>query len=47
MGFAAVTLEINNETGELGDAYGAVVSVTRKLYRSGDSEYRINGKMSV
>lgn len=44
MGFAAVTLEINNETGELGDAYGAVVSVTRKLYRSGDSEYRINGK---
>lgn len=44
MGFAAVTLEINNETGELGDAYGEVVSVTRKLYRSGDSEYRINGK---
>lgn len=44
MGFAAVTLEINNETGELGDTYGAVVSVTRKLYRSGDSEYRINGK---
>lgn len=44
MGFATVTLEINNETGELGDDYGAVVSVTRKLYRSGDSEYRINGK---
>lgn len=44
MGFAAVTLEINNESGELGDTYGAVVSVTRKLYRSGDSEYRINGK---
>ncbi len=44
MGFAAVTLEINNESGELGDSYGAVVSVTRKLYRSGDSEYRINGK---
>ena len=44
MGFAVVTLEINNETGELGDTYGAVVSVTRKLYRSGDSEYRINGK---
>ena len=44
MGFAAVTLEINNETGELGDTYGEVVSVTRKLYRSGDSEYRINGK---
>ena len=44
MGFAAVTLEISNEAGELGEAYGAVVSVTRKLYRSGDSEYRINGK---
>ena len=44
MGFAAVTLEINNETGELGEEHGAVVSVTRKLYRSGDSEYRINGK---
>ena len=38
------TRKINNETGELGDAYGAVVSVPRKLYRSGDSEYRINGK---
>ncbi len=34
----------DQQTGELGDAYGAVVSVTRKLYRSGDSEYRINGK---
>lgn len=44
MGFAAVTLEINNATGELGEEYGAIVSVTRKLYRSGDSEYRINGK---
>ncbi len=44
MGFAAVTLEINNRTGELGEEYGEVVSVTRKLYRSGDSEYRINGK---
>ncbi|MCD8219892.1 MAG: chromosome segregation protein SMC [Ruminococcus sp.] len=44
MGFAVVTLEINNQSGELGDTYGAVVSVTRKLYRSGDSEYRINGK---
>lgn len=44
MGFAAVTLEINNKTGELGEEYGEVVSVTRKLYRSGDSEYRINGK---
>ena len=30
MGFAAVTLEINNATGELGEEYGAVVSVTRQ-----------------
>lgn len=44
MGFASVTLEINNKTGELGEEYGDVVGVTRKLYRSGDSEYRINGK---
>lgn len=44
MGYAAVTLEISNESGELGEEYGEAVSVTRKLYRSGDSEYRINGK---
>lgn len=43
-GFAAVTLNIDNHSGILGDTYGEEVSVTRKLYRSGESEYRINGK---
>ncbi len=43
MGFAAVTLVIDNSEGRL-EGYGDEVSVTRKLYRSGDSEYRINGK---
>ncbi len=43
MGFAAVTLVIDNSDGRL-DGYGDEVSITRKLYRSGDSEYRINGK---
>ncbi|MGN0592486.1 MAG: chromosome segregation protein SMC [Ruminococcus sp.] len=43
-GFAAVTLHIDNQSGILGDEYGEEVSVTRKLYRSGESEYRINGK---
>ncbi len=43
MGFAAVTLVIDNSEGRL-EGYGEEVSVTRKLYRSGDSEYRINGK---
>ena len=43
MGFAAVTLNIDNSDKtfpEMGDE----VAVTRKLYRSGDSEYMINGK---
>ena len=43
MGFAAVTLVIDNSEGRL-EGYGDEVAVTRKLYRSGDSEYRINGK---
>ncbi|MDD6269824.1 MAG: chromosome segregation protein SMC [Oscillospiraceae bacterium] len=43
-GFAAVTLNIDNHSGILGEEYGEEVSVTRKLYRSGESEYRINGK---
>ncbi len=42
VGFAAVTLNIDNTKGLLG--VGAdEVSVTRKLYRSGESEYLING----
>ncbi|MBR7084593.1 MAG: chromosome segregation protein SMC, partial [Oscillospiraceae bacterium] len=43
MGFASVTLVIDNSENRL-EGYGEEVSVTRKLYRSGDSEYRINGK---
>ncbi|MCI1956248.1 MAG: chromosome segregation protein SMC [Oscillospiraceae bacterium] len=41
LGFAEVTLNIDNHEREL--PYDAdVVSVTRRYYRSGDSEYRIN-----
>lgn len=43
MGFAAVTLNIDNSDGILRDM-GEEVAVTRKLYRSGDSEYMINGR---
>ncbi len=43
MGFAAVTLNIDNSDKTLPDMEDEV-AVTRKLYRSGESEYRINGK---
>lgn len=43
MGFASVTLNIDNSDGKLQDM-GEEVAVTRKLYRNGDSEYLINGK---
>lgn len=43
MGFAAVTLNIDNSDGILADM-GDEVAITRKLYRSGESEYMINGK---
>lgn len=43
MGFAAVTLNIDNSDKTLSDMDDEV-AVTRKLYRSGDSEYMINGK---
>ncbi|MDE6833519.1 MAG: AAA family ATPase, partial [Ruminococcus sp.] len=43
MGFAMVTLNIDNSDGTLHDM-GEEVSVTRKLYRSGESEYMINSK---
>ncbi len=43
MGFAAVTLNIDNSDGTLPDM-GEEVAVTRKLYRSGESEYMINGR---
>ena len=43
MGFAAVTLVIDNADGALHDPEPEV-AVTRKLSRSGESEYLINGK---
>lgn len=43
MGFAAVTLNIDNSDKTLADM-GEEIAVTRKLYRSGDSEYMINGR---
>ena len=41
-GFAQVTLTIDNEDHAL-DVESDLVSVSRKLYRNGDSEYMING----
>ena len=43
MGFAAVTLNIDNSDRTLADMADEV-AVTRKLYRSGESEYLINGR---
>lgn len=43
VGFAMVTLNIDNSDREL-NSDDDEVSVTRKLYRSGESEYKINGK---
>ena len=43
VGFASVTLVLDNSSGQL-KSDDAEVAVTRKLYRSGESEYRINGK---
>lgn len=43
MGFASVTLNIDNSDGTLQNM-AEEVSVTRKLYRNGDSDYLINGK---
>ncbi len=43
MGFAAVTLNIDNSDRTLADMDDEV-AVTRKLYRSGESEYLINGR---
>ena len=40
--FAQVTLTIDNEDGALG-IDSEIVSVSRKLYKNGDSEYLING----
>lgn len=43
VGFAMVTLTLDNSDRALNSDENEV-SVTRKLYRSGESEYRINGK---
>ncbi|MDE5854776.1 MAG: AAA family ATPase [Ruminococcus sp.] len=43
MGFASVTLNIDNSDGSLANLEDDV-SVTRKIYRSGESEYSVNGK---
>ncbi len=43
VGFAAVTLNIDNTARKL-PVDNDLVSVTRKLYRSGESEYLINGQ---
>ncbi len=43
VGFASVTLTIDNSQKEL-NYEDNEVAVTRKLYRSGESEYKINGK---
>ena len=43
MGFAAVTLNIDNSDHTLADMEDEV-AITRKLYRSGESEYMINGR---
>jgi len=42
LGFAEVTLTLDNEDGRLPLDY-AEVSLTRRLYRSGESEYLLNG----
>jgi len=42
LGFAEVTIVVDNSGGELKIDYEEV-SVTRRVYRSGDSEYSING----
>ena len=46
MGFAKVTLTIDNSDGTL-RGYGDEVVISRKLYRSGESEYRINGNKAL
>lgn len=42
LGFAQVTINFDNSDGELNLAYNEI-AITRKYFRSGDSEYYING----
>ena len=42
LGFAEVSLTLDNQDGGIAIAY-TDITVTRRLYRSGESEYRING----
>ncbi|MFR5876397.1 MAG: chromosome segregation protein SMC [Eubacterium sp.] len=44
LGFAQVTLTLDNSDGSLKD-HGDVVTVMRRYYRSGESEYRIDGEV--
>ena len=46
MGYAEVSLTIENTGEERIDSEYDEITVTRRLYRSGDSEYLINGKTS-
>lgn len=43
LNYASVIVTLNNEDGFIKDA-GQVIKVERHIYRSGDSEYRIDGK---
>lgn len=43
LNYASVIVTLDNEDGFIKDA-GQVIKVERHIYRSGDSEYRINGK---
>jgi chromosome segregation protein len=44
LGFAQVTLTLDNSDGSLKD-HGEIVTVMRRYYRSGESEYRIDGEV--
>lgn len=43
LGFAQVMLTLDNSDGTLKD-HGEIVTVTRRFYRSGESEYKIDGE---